>query len=305
MYPLVRKLVFAGSGILCLFPFVSAPVALLLGLAVTHTTGHPWPECGHRYSQLLLKVSVVGLGFGISAGNAVKAGCEGILLTVFSVAGTLVLGWLAGKWLKLDTKTAWLVAAGTAVCGGSAIAAVAPVIKAEEKQVSVALGVVFLLNTLALFVFPLLGHLFHLSDNQFGTWCAIAIHDTSSVTGAAARFSTQALETATTLKLTRALWIMPVALASGFLFRTSGRVTIPWFIGLFIVAVLLRSYVPMVQHYSAYMVQLARTGLTVTLFLIGAGLSFKGLKQVGAAPLLLGVLLWLGISVAVFIALTR
>lgn len=305
MHPLVRKVVFAGSGIICLFPFMSAPAALLLGLAVAHTTGHPWLHRQYRYSQFLLKASVVGLGFGISAGNAIKAGREGILLTVCSVAGTLLLGLLAGKWLKLDGKTAWLVAAGTAVCGGSAIAAVAPVIQAEEKQVSVSLGVVFLLNTLALFVFPFLGHLFHLSDGQFGAWCAIAIHDTSSVTGAAARFSGQALETATTLKLARALWIMPVALVSGWLFRTPGRVAIPWFIGLFIVAVLLRSYVPVVQQYSGGIVQLAKTGLTLTLFLIGAGLSLPQLKQVGIAPLLLGVLLWLGISVTVFIALTR
>lgn len=305
MNPSIRKVVFAGAGIICLFPFMSALAALLLGLAVAHTTGNPWPQSNHRYGQFLLKASVAGLGFGISAGSAVKAGSEGLLLTIVSVTGTLLLGRLAGKWLKLDTKTAWLVAAGTAVCGGSAIAAVAPVIRAEEKQVSVALGVVFLLNTLALFVFPLLGHFFHLSDGQFGAWCAIAIHDTSSVTGAAARFSTQALETATTLKLARALWIMPVALVSGFLFRTSGRITVPWFIGLFIAAILLRSYVPAVQHYSGYMVKLAKTGLTVTLFLIGSGLSFKGLKQVGIAPLLLGVLLWLGISISVFLVLTR
>src|SRR6201999_1640393 len=165
-------------------------------------------------------VSVIGLGFGMNVHSAIRAGEQGVLFTIASIATTLAFGFLLGRWLKVEQKSSFLISSGTAICGGSAIAAVSPVIKADEKQISVALGCVFILNSIALFVFPVIGHYFNLSQTQFGLWCAIAIHDTSSVVGAASKYGPHALEVATTVKLARALWIIPVALASAFLFKS-------------------------------------------------------------------------------------
>lgn len=292
-----RKLIFFVCIILCLMPFVSPAMALLMGLTMAQFTGHPYLHLNHKATRLLLQVSVVGLGFGMNVHSAMQAGKEGILFTIASITGTLVLGYFMGKRLNIEKKTSYLIAAGTAICGGSAIAAISPVIKAEEKQISVALGCVFILNSIALFIFPIIGHQFNLSQTQFGLWCAIAIHDTSSVVGASSKYGAQALAVATTVKLARALWIIPVAFMSAYLFKNkSKKISVPYFIGVFILVMVANTYIPATRLISPYMVSLAKAGLTLTLFLIGAGLSRKVLVSVGLRPLLQGVGLWIIIS---------
>lgn len=292
-----REVIFLLAVVFCLSPLITPPVALLMGLVIAQFVGHPYLHLNHKATHILLQVSVVGLGFGMNVTSALKAGKEGILFTVFSIIGTLITGFFMGRFLKIEKKTSYLISAGTAICGGSAIAAVSPVIKAEEKQISVALGTIFILNSIALFLFPLIGNLFHLSQTQFGLWCAIAIHDTSSVVGAAGKFGTQALEVATTVKLARALWIIPVAFLSTFLFKSNGgKVKIPWFIALFILAMLLNTYVPFVTQYNHFLSGFAKAGLTLTLFLIGCGLNRKVMQSVGVKTLLQGIILWVLIS---------
>jgi uncharacterized integral membrane protein (TIGR00698 family) len=292
-----RKVVFILCFAMCLTPFISPAVALLMGLVIAQFIGHPYLHLNHKATHLLLQVSVVGLGFGMNVHSAMQAGKEGILFTIASISSTLVFGYLMGRWLKIEQKTSYLISAGTAICGGSAIAAISPVIKAEEKQISVALGCVFILNSIALFVFPVIGHHFNLSQTQFGLWCAIAIHDTSSVVGAASKYGPHALEVATTVKLARALWIIPVAFMSTFIFKNkSKKISIPYFIGLFILAMVANTYVPAVSIISPYLITVAKAGLTLTLFLIGAGLSRKVLASVGFKPLVQGVALWILIS---------
>ncbi len=314
----IRELFFAIAIFACLTPWVTPPVALLLGLAVALFVGHPFLHLNHKATHILLQVSVVGLGFGMNAATALKAGREGILFTVASIVGTLTVGLFMGRFFKIEKKTSLLIAGGTAICGGSAIAALSPVIRAEERQVSVALGVVFILNSVALFLFPVIGHLLHLSQSQFGLWSAIAIHDTSSVVGAAGRYGPEALQIATTVKLARALWIIPVSLLAAVFFRGQAgagvgredasadrrgaethvgraKIKIPWFIGLFVVAILLNSWLPM-RTLSHAIVQGSHAGLTLTLFLIGSGLTREVLKNTGFKPMLQGVLLWVLIS---------
>ena len=209
----------------------------------------------------------------MNVNSALKAGKEGVVFTIISIFGTLILGTILGKLFKIDKKTSHLVSCGTAICGGSAIAAISPVISAEEKQISVALGTIFILNSVALFIFPVIGHYFNLNETQFGLWCAIAIHDTSSVVGAASKYGPHALEVATTVKLARALWIIPVALGTSVLFRNkSSKIKIPYFIGFFIIAMILNTYVPGIPVIAPALVTAAKIGLTLTLFLIGAGL---------------------------------
>lgn len=300
-----REVIFFVLVVLCLSPFVSPPVALLLGLIVAQFIGHPYLHLNQKATHILLQVSVVGLGFGMNVTSAMKAGKEGIVFTIVSIIGTLVIGYLMGKFLKIDKKSSYLISAGTAICGGSAIAAISPVIKAEEKQISVALGTVFILNSVALFIFPMIGHALNLSQTQFGLWSAIAIHDTSSVVGAASKYGAQALEVATTVKLARALWIIPVAFLSTFLFKNKGsKVKIPYFIGLFILAMIANTYIPFVQNFSHYLTGIAKAGLTLTLFLIGCGLNRKLLMSVGFRPLIQGVVLWGIISAAALWAVT-
>lgn len=294
-----RQLLFFGAVLLCLTPLLSPPLALLLGLLVAQFIGHPYLHLNGKITHWLLQASVVGLSFGMDVHSAVQAGREGILFTVASIAGTLTVGILLGKWLKIDRVTAHLIAAGTAICGGSAIAALSPVVRAEEKQLSVALGTTFILNSVALFAFPAIGQWLHLTQQQFGLWCALAIHDTSSVVGAAARFGPEAVQVATTVKLARALWIIPVALGTAALFKTGkGNISIPYFIGLFVLAMIVHTYIPAVQPVADVLVKLAHIGLTLTLFLIGAGLSGKVIRSVGWQPLAQGVLLWVLISAA-------
>lgn len=300
-----REFIFIAVAVLCLTPLISPPVALLLGLVVAQYIGHPYLHLNHKATHILLQFSVVGLGFGMNVHSALKAGKEGMLFAVVSITGTLVGGFIIGRILKIEKKTTHLISAGTAICGGSAIAAVAPVIRAEEKQISVALGTIFILNSVALFLFPFVGHQLNLSQTQFGLWCALAIHDTSSVVGAAGKYGQQALEVATTVKLARALWIIPVAFLSAFLFKNkTSRVKIPWFIGLFVMALVVNTYIPFVQQNSHYLVALAKAGLTLTLFLIGSGLSKKVLLSVGVRPLFLGILLWLAVSLTSLWAIT-
>jgi uncharacterized integral membrane protein (TIGR00698 family) len=298
-----RELIFLLALVGCLSPLISPPVALLMGLVIAQFVGHPYLHLNHKATHILLQVSVVGLGFGMNVGSALKAGKQGILFTIISIICTLVGGFLMGKIFKIEKKTSYLISAGTAICGGSAIAAIAPVIKAEEKQISVALGTIFILNSIALFLFPVIGHALHLSQTQFGVWCAIAIHDTSSVVGAAGKYGSEALEVATTVKLARALWIIPIAFLSAFVFKNKeSKVKIPYFIGLFVVAMVINTYLPSV--FSRYAVHIAKTGLTLTLFLIGCGLSRTVLQSVGFRPMIQGVILWVGISAAALWAIT-
>jgi uncharacterized integral membrane protein (TIGR00698 family) len=300
-----REVIFLLAVVLCLSPFISPPIALLMGLVIAQFIGHPYLHLNHKATHILLQVSVVGLGFGMNVTSAMKAGKEGILFTIVSIIGTLVIGFFMGKFLKIEKKTSYLISTGTAICGGSAIAAISPVIKAEEKQISVALGTIFILNSVALLLFPVIGHALNLSQTQFGLWCAIAIHDTSSVVGAASKYGTQALEIATTVKLARALWIIPVAFLSTFIFKNKGgKIKIPYFIGLFVLAMVVNSYVPFVTQYSHYLTGFAKAGLTLTLFLIGCGLSRKVLQSVGLKPLIQGVVLWAIISTVALWAVT-
>jgi uncharacterized membrane protein YadS len=314
-----RQVLFALGVLLCLTPLVPAPLALVLGLLIALFVGHPFLHLNHKATHILLQASVVGLGFGINAATALKAGREGFLFTVVSIFGTLTFGLLLGRWMKIDRKTSLLISGGTAICGGSAIAALSPVIRAEERQVSVALGAVFILNSVALFLFPVVGHLLGLSQTQFGLWSAIAIHDTSSVVGAAGRYGPEALEIATTVKLARALWIIPVSLGAALAFRqrrgvqglvasceaghnslagegpgshgAKTRVKIPYFIGLFVLAILLNTWMPM-PALSHAVVGASHVGLTLTLFLIGSGLSREVLKNTDVKPLVQGVVVW-------------
>jgi len=297
--PLLKKIIFVTILLCCLLPFVSPPVALLLGLIIANVVGHPFLQLNHKATSILLQASVVGLGFGMNVNSAVAAGKEGFLFTVASIFSTLLLGTFLGRWLKIDKKTSHLISSGTAICGGSAIAAIAPVIKSDEKQTSVAMGTIFILNSIALFLFPAIGHWLQLTQNEFGLWCAIAIHDTSSVVGAASKYGPAALQVATTVKLARALWIIPVAIVTSFVFKNkSGSIKIPYFIGLFILAMVLNTYLPQTAVIAPYLVAIAKTGLTFTLFLIGAGLHRNVLKSVGVKPLVQGVLLWIFISLA-------
>ena len=279
--------------------WVTPPVVLFLGLLFALVCGQPYPAFNKKMSKMLLQYSVVGFGFGMNIEASLASGVQGMAFTIVSVFGTLALGWLLGrKLLKVDRNTSYLVSSGTAICGGSAIAAVGPVIKAKDYEMSVALGTVFILNAIALFIFPPLGRALGLNDVQFGTWAAIAIHDTSSVVGAGAAYSETALEVATTIKLTRALWIIPVTLFTAFIFRTDGKkVTIPWFILWFIVAMVVNTYLlDSVPQVGKAVNGIARKCLTLTMFFIGASLSVGTLKQVGVRPLLQGILLWILIS---------
>ncbi|GHA79925.1 YeiH family protein [Pontibacter akesuensis] len=284
---------------------ISAPLALFAGILVGLSMGTPYPARLGTITRCALQISVVGLGFGINLYQVAATGLSGLVYTAVSLVATMVLGLLLAKLLGVEKKLNHLISAGTAICGGSAIAAVAPAIKASEKEITVALGVVFVLNALALFVFPFLGKQLHLSQEQFGVWAAIAIHDTSSVVGAATSYGEEALAIATTLKLTRALWILPMVLLTGFLFKTDGkRVSFPLFILFFLTASILSTFLQDFQQVYAILVLLAKKGLIISLFLTGAGISLPLLRTISVRPFLQGALLWIlvatGSLVAVF-----
>lgn len=280
---------------LCFSPVVSPPIALFLGIIFVNIFGQVFNA--DKIIKIVLQVSIVGLGFGINLKQALQAGSEGFLFTVFSITLIVVLGIVLGYIFRIDKIITQLISFGTAICGGSAIAAIAPILKADGKQTSVSLGIIFLLNALALFIFPEIGQYFHLSQNQFGIWSAIAIHDTSSVVGAASKYGHEALQTATTVKLARALWIIPISFVLSFLNKSGGKVKIPYFIGFFILAILVNSYFPAIKEVTNYVVDFSKSSLKVALFLIGTGLSFQNLKNIGIKPLLLGIILWVVISV--------
>lgn len=278
--------------------FLSPAVALFIGIILSLTVGVPYSKFAKKTSKYMLQASVVGLGFSMNLYQSLQSGKEGMLFTIISVVGVMVLGVLLGKLLKINKKNSYLVASGTAICGGSAIAAVAPVIDADENDTSLALATIFVLNAVALFIFPVIGQMLELSQEQFGTWAAIAIHDTSSVVGAGAAYGDEALKVATTIKLTRALWIIPLAFVSAFIFKTKGRkASIPWFIVLFVIAMIINTYLPLPQIVTQNIVLVAKRVMAATLFLIGCGLTIGVIKKVGVKPLMLGVILWVIISV--------
>jgi uncharacterized integral membrane protein (TIGR00698 family) len=289
---IVNKIAFVG-GILASGYSASPPLALALGLALALALGNPFPEFTSRCSKWLLQISVVGLGFGMSLTEVVHAGRSGFLYTLVGISFAVVCGLLLGRALSVERTPSLLISVGTAICGGSAIAAVGPVVDADDHDMAVSLGTVFILNAVALFVFPVIGHRLALSQTQFGIWSALAIHDTSSVVGAAARYGSVALAVATTVKLTRALWIVPVTLAVAALNKHKARVQVPWFILFFLLASVARSYSPesFMPAY-AFSLSAAKIGLAVTLFLIGSGLSRKAIAEVGARPLVQGIVLW-------------
>ena len=282
--------------------WVTPPVALVIGLAFALLCGQAHPKFNKKTSKYLLQYSVVGLGFGMNLQASLASGKEGMEFTIISVIGTLLIGWVIGrKFLKVDRDTSYLISSGTAICGGSAIAAVGPVLKAKDSEMSVALGTIFILNAVALFIFPAIGHALDMSQQEFGTWAAIAIHDTSSVVGAGAADGEEALKIATTIKLTRALWIIPLAIATSFIFKSKGqKISIPWFIFFFVLAMIVNTYVLGLSEtgmlIGAGINSIARKTLTITLFFIGASLSRDVLKAVGVKPLVQGILLWIVIS---------
>ena len=297
--PLVyRKIIFILAVCLCLSPLIDPPLALLLGIIIAQTITHPFSSYNSKATKYLLQFSIVGLGFGMNLFKAMEAGREGLFFTIGTIVGVLIAGYLIGRWLKIDKVTSYLISGGTAICGGSAIAAISPLVKADEKQISVALGTIFILNSVALFIFPMIGNVLHLSQLQFGFWAAIAIHDTSSVVGAASKYGKLALETATTIKLERALWIIPLAIFTAFVFKSKGqKIKIPWFILYFVIAMTISTFFKPVQDFAPVIVFIAKKGFTLTLFLIGAGLSRKNLKTVGIKPFMEGIMLWVIISV--------
>jgi uncharacterized integral membrane protein (TIGR00698 family) len=280
-------------------PHFTAPVALFMGLIFAFIFENPFPKFNKKCSKYLLQVAVVGLGFNMNLYESLRSGSEGMMFTIVSVIGVMCLGVLLGYWMHINRKTAYLISSGTAICGGSAIAAVGPVLRANENEMAVSLGVIFILNAIALFIFPPIGHMLDMSAQQFGTWAAIAIHDTSSVVGAGQEYGPEALKVATLIKLTRALWIIPLAIVTMFIFRDKqSKVSIPWFIFLFIIAMLINTYAPLPEALGSSIVWIAKRGMIVTLFLIGAGLSLKTIKQVGVKPLLLAIALWIIIGVS-------
>lgn len=275
----------------------SPPIALALGLAFGLGFTNPFAKQTKSFSKTLLQASVVGLGFGMNLNDVLRAGSSGFVYTALGIAATMILGIALGRLLKVEEISALLISVGTAICGGSAIAAVGPVAGAKDDEMSVSLGTVFILNSVALLIFPFIGHSFSLNEQQFGLWAALAIHDTSSVVGASAKYGAGALAVGTTVKLARALWIVPLTIGTAFIKRSEARVQWPWFILFFCLAAMARTYFPAGQEVFNLFKEIARIGLTVTLFLIGCGISKKTLQTVGVRPLAQGVILWVIVGV--------
>ncbi|QIG90905.1 putative sulfate exporter family transporter [Chryseobacterium sp. POL2] len=294
----IQILIFSVLAILSFSGLVSSPIALLLGLFFAILVGNPFENKVSKYISKLLQISIVGLGFGLHLDEALQVGQSGFLLTVGSIFSVLILGYFLGQLLNIERPLSYLISAGTAICGGSAIAAVSPIIKANTKQISLALAIVFSLNSVALFVYPSIGHWLMMSQQDFGMWCAIGIHDTSSVVGAASKYGDEALKTATTVKLARALWIIPVSILTMFIFKTKdSKIKIPWFIGFFIIAILLSTYFPIFEVVSPTVTEISKLGLNLTLFLIGSTLSLEALRSISIKPLFLAIFLWIFISI--------
>ncbi len=299
----LKKIIFLL--LLAVSVFVSPAVALFAGIVLALFVGNPYGALSKKVSKYLLQAAVVGLGFGMNLHESLAAGKDGIIFTIVSVAGVMVIGFSIGRIMGILHKLSYLISAGTAICGGSAIAAVSPVVKADDNETSISLAVIFTLNAIALFIFPPIGEMLGLTQNQFGLWAAIAIHDTSSVVGAASIYGEEALKVATTVKLTRALWIIPLSIVSIFIFARQNRnqegektkINIPWFIFLFILAMVINTYISLPEGLLEVIKVASHKALSVTLFLIGCGLSVASIKKVGFKPVLLGVILWIIISV--------
>jgi len=291
--PALTKMLFFAGLILSASGWVSPPIALTAGILFGLTLSHPYESQSRRFSTFLLKASVVALGFGMNLQEVLKAGRSGFVYTALGISFALVAGLALGKLVRVPGTPSFLISSGTAICGGSAIAAVAPIVQASSEEMSVALGTVFILNSIALLIFPAIGWALHLTQEQFGLWAALAIHDTSSVVGAATRYGAVALVIATTVKLARALWIVPLAFGTAAIRKTKSRVPIPWFILFFCLAAVVNSYVHGIGGVTHSLSRLGILGLTATLFLIGTGISRAALREVGWRPLLQGVLLWL------------
>ncbi len=295
----LRRLLFFALIIFCLTPWSSPPIALLLGAAFGLTGANPFATQTRRWSKSLLQASVVGLGFSMNLHQVIQAGRSGFLYTFLGIIFALTIGYLLGRLFAVQSKSAYLISVGTAICGGSAIAAVGPVVQANDEEMSVSIGTIFVLNAVGLIVFPLIGHALRLTETQFGLWAALAIHDTSSVVGAGAKYGPTALAIATVVKLARALWIVPLTLATAAFRHTDSarsRIQWPWFILFFLAAAMARTYIPQGAGWYPQLAHLATIGLTVTLFLIGTGITRASLKQVGPRPLLQGVFLWIVVA---------
>ena len=271
---------------------MSPPIALAGGLLYGFSFVHPYHVAAKSLSRILLQASVVGLGFGMDLQQVLRVGRSGFVYTAASIGFALLAGWGLGRLLRIKQRISFLIATGTAICGGSAIAAIAPITGASEEEIGVSLGTIFVLNSVALLVFPAIGSVLHMSQTQFGLWSALAIHDTSSVVGAAAKFGTVALAVGTTVKLARALWIVPVSFGTAMINKTRTRIHLPWFILFFCFAAVANTYVHLFQAAYPELKHLGIIGLTVTLYLIGTGLSMKTLREVGIRPLLQGIFLW-------------
>ncbi len=291
-----KTLFFAGL-ILCASGVISPPIALALGLLYGFGFVHPYQTDTRQLSRFLLQASVVGMGFGMNLQEVLRAGRSGFLYTACGIAFALLVGLAAGRLLRVNHTASVLISTGTAICGGSAIAAMAPIIEADAEETAVSLGTIFILNSIALLIFPLLGWALHLTQQQFGLWSALAIHDTSSVVGATARYGAAALVVGTTVKLTRALWIVPVSLGAAVVKRSKSRIQWPWFILLFCLAAVVNTYAHALANVCHVLSNLGKLGLTATLYLIGTGISRATLRQVGVRPLVLGVILWLLVGV--------
>ncbi len=295
---MVSKVLYFSIITIALGGFINSPTALIAGFVFTLFFKNPFQEYNAKFIHYFLKISIVGLGFGMFVKETLKIGQEGFFLTLSSIILTLTLGYSLTKLLKVDYKLGHLISSGTAICGGSAIAAVAPIIKAEGKTISMALGIVFLLNAIALLVFPYIGTFLNLSQQQFGLWCAIAIHDTSSVVGAAVEYGDEALKIATTTKLARTLWIIPLSIFSMFVFKNKNeKIKIPYFILLFILAILVNSSQILPEALTSTIVLFSKRLLTVSLFLVGLSISIPDIKSVGIKPLIIGIALWISVSI--------
>jgi uncharacterized integral membrane protein (TIGR00698 family) len=283
--------------ILCLMVsasgLVSPPVALAMGLVFGLALPHPYGAEAKRSSKFLLQASVVGLGFGMNLHQVVQAGRSGFVYTMLGISFALLAGMGLGALLGVQRVPAFLISTGTAICGGSAIAAVGPITQASDEEMAIALGTVFVLNSVALLIFPAIGAALKMTQSQFGLWAALAIHDTSSVVGAAAKYGAEALAVATTVKLARALWIVPLSVGTAMVRGAKAKIQWPWFIGLFCLAAVCNTYLPAGANTYMIAVKVAKIGLTATLFLIGSGISVATIKRVGHRPLLQGIILWL------------
>ncbi len=298
------KILFIASALFCLLLLASPPIALFLGLVIAQLFGNPFEKHNSKISKRLLQISVIGLGFGMNIHEAIKSSTDGILFTIGIITITMASGLMIGRFLKVNSKIAALISCGTAICGGSAIAAVSPVIEAKEQETAVSMGTVFILNAIGLFIFPIIGKVLNMTQESFGMWSAIAIHDTSSVVGAAQAYGQKALSIAVNVKLTRALWIIPLVFSIiVFTKNKNSKIQIPWFIAGYIIAMLIATYIPSISTISLFTASIAKRLLTLTLFFIGAGITKNNLKKVGLKPIILGVSLWILISVVSFISI--